>query len=148
MKAISLWQPWASLWLSPRKVHETRHWSTSHRGPLLVHAAKRAIDVVTDDDDVLHAICVAEFGADYVKSLPRGGLLGIVHMTSCRPTALMPIGHQSSDDYQCGDFGQERFAWGRDAYRKFAQMIPYRGSQGFFEVPESLLPEFPTVASS
>ena len=25
MRALSLWQPWASLWCSSRKVHETRH---------------------------------------------------------------------------------------------------------------------------
>src|SRR6266851_1649200 len=41
MKGISLWQPWASLWCSRRKVHETRHWRCRHRGWLLVHAAKR-----------------------------------------------------------------------------------------------------------
>jgi activating signal cointegrator 1 len=43
MKAISLWQPWASLWFTDSKIHETRHWSTRHRGPLYVHAAKRPI---------------------------------------------------------------------------------------------------------
>jgi hypothetical protein len=40
MKAISLWQPWASLWCSPRKIHETRHWPTNNRGWMLVHAAQ------------------------------------------------------------------------------------------------------------
>jgi hypothetical protein len=43
MKAISLWQPWASLlFTTPRaKLHETRHWPTSYRGLLYIHAAKR-----------------------------------------------------------------------------------------------------------
>lgn len=41
MKAISLWQPWATFIAIGEKWLETRSWSTSYRGPLLIHAAKR-----------------------------------------------------------------------------------------------------------
>lgn len=48
MRAISLWQPWASLWLSGFKVHETRHWHITRQWKdwnpgdrMAVHAAKR-----------------------------------------------------------------------------------------------------------
>ena len=41
MKVLSLWQPWASLVAFGRKRIETRSWSTSYRGPLMIHAAKR-----------------------------------------------------------------------------------------------------------
>ena len=34
MKAISLWQPWASAVALGSKRVETRSWSTSYRGPL------------------------------------------------------------------------------------------------------------------
>ena len=34
MKAISLWQPWASAVSVGSKRIETRHWSTNHRGPI------------------------------------------------------------------------------------------------------------------
>ena len=40
MKALSLTQPWATLVASGRKQVETRSWTTSYRGPLLIHAAK------------------------------------------------------------------------------------------------------------
>jgi len=40
MKALSLWQPWASLVALRVKTIETRSWSTSYRGPLAIHAAK------------------------------------------------------------------------------------------------------------
>lgn len=40
MKALSLWQPWASLVAIGAKTIETRSWSTSYRGPLAIHAAK------------------------------------------------------------------------------------------------------------
>jgi hypothetical protein len=41
VKALTLWQPWASLVALGVKSIETRSWSTSYRGPLAVHAAKR-----------------------------------------------------------------------------------------------------------
>lgn len=40
MKALSLWQPWATLIAIGAKRIETRHWSTSYRGPIAIHAAK------------------------------------------------------------------------------------------------------------
>ncbi len=40
MKAITLWQPWASLLVHGLKQIETRSWGTPCRGLLLIHAAK------------------------------------------------------------------------------------------------------------
>lgn len=39
MKALTLWQPWASLVALGVKTVETRSWSTPYRGPLAIHAA-------------------------------------------------------------------------------------------------------------
>lgn len=39
MKALTLWQPWASLVALGVKTIETRSWSTGYRGPLAIHAA-------------------------------------------------------------------------------------------------------------
>lgn len=41
MKAISLWQPWASLIAAGVKSIETRGWPTNYRGQIAIHAAKR-----------------------------------------------------------------------------------------------------------
>lgn len=43
MKALTLWQPWASLIAVGDKTIETRSWSTKYRGPLAIHAAARPI---------------------------------------------------------------------------------------------------------
>src|SRR5437764_10588997 len=83
-KAISLWQPWASLWCSKRKVHETRHWRCSHRGWLLVHAAKRFETVELDDQ--LRLILDDEFGDKWAEDLPTGALIGMVNVVNCLPT--------------------------------------------------------------
>lgn len=40
-KALTLWQPWASLVALGVKTIETRSWSTAYRGPLAIHAAAR-----------------------------------------------------------------------------------------------------------
>lgn len=45
MKALTLWQPWASLIALGVKTIETRSWSTSYRGPLAIHAAAKRPDV-------------------------------------------------------------------------------------------------------
>lgn len=138
MKAISLWQPWASLWCSDAKVHETRHWSTSHRGWLVVHAAKRKIDDFSGDR--LDEICSGLFGNHWGMDLPRGALIGVVRLVRCVSTDTMPIGHQSTDDYECGDFSPGRYAWARANFQVFASPIPYRGQQSVFDVPDSILP--------
>ena len=39
MKALTLWQPWASLVALGVKTIETRGWRTDYRGPLLIHAS-------------------------------------------------------------------------------------------------------------
>lgn len=141
MKAISLWQPWASLWLSPRKVHETRHWYTRHRGPLVVHAAKKFIK---DLDGPLRAILDDEFGGHWAMDLPTGALLGVVELVACKETSLGPT--QASiaadpDDLNCGDFSPQRFAWQRSTYTLFKAPVPYIGRQGLFSVEDALIQE-------
>jgi activating signal cointegrator 1 len=137
MKAISLWQPWASLWCSRRKVHEIRSWRCSHRGWLLVHAGKR---FEKELDDPLRLILNDEFGGDWAKELPIGALIGMVNVVDCLPTqALVGDDAASHNDRICGDFSPGRFAWKRDEFRLFERPIPYRGAQGIFNVPDDLI---------
>jgi hypothetical protein len=140
MKAISLWQPWASLWCSNRKVHETRHWRCRHRGWLLVHAAKR-FEKNFQLDDPLRLILDDEFGRHWATDLPAGALIGMVNVIDCLPTQTLFGGTAASgDDRECGDFGSGRFAWKRGEFRLFEQPVPYRGRQGIFNVPDDLIP--------
>lgn len=41
MKAITIWQPWASLLACGAKQYETRSWATKYRGPIAIHAAMK-----------------------------------------------------------------------------------------------------------
>ena len=138
MKAIALWQPWASLWLSPNKRHETRHWATKHRGRLLVHAAKK---IVGDVDPDLGGLLEDEFGVDWETDLPTGTIIGMVDLVDVIPTGRLYLdsveGTETDDeriDMACGDFSPGRFGWRRGTYWVFREPIPYRGHQQMFNV--------------
>jgi hypothetical protein len=142
MLAISLWQPWASLWVAGRKVHETRHWRTSFRGWLLVHAAKR-MDKAAMSDEGLGPVLAYEFGHDWASKLPSGALVGRVHLVDCVPTRSFPADVAANDeDRRCGDFSEGRFAWRADDFQAFKEPIAYRGAQGFFRVPHGVVPDY------
>jgi hypothetical protein len=135
MKAISLWQPWASLFVLPDvKRHETRHWYTPYRGPLAIHAAK-----TTEGYDVeprLAALLRDRFGKDWALALPRGALLGVVDLVACYPTLSLDL---TETERICGNFTPGRWAWRKERARAFAAPIPYKGMQGFFEVPDDII---------
>lgn len=64
MKAITIWQPWASLMACGAKQFETRGWATSYRGPIAIHAAVKKPPKQRDmSPEVFHAI--AEVLAKY-----------------------------------------------------------------------------------
>lgn len=135
MKAISLHQPWASLWLTWRKVHETRSWSTKHRGDLAVHASKR-LELV---DGPLLDIVIKEFGPGWERQLPLGCVIGVVNIIDCIPTDVV-LGVYG-DNLYCGDWSPGRFAWERyPRVRVLEDPIPYRGRQGLFNIRDELIP--------
>lgn len=131
VKAITLWQPWASLIAYGLKTYETRTWSTKYRGPLAIHAAKReaikyeALDWPFDvRTDVL-----ARLGQpDY---LPRGAVICICDLVDCRPTDV--VGPELTNmNVFFGDYSPGRFAWELANVRRVGP-FPARGSQGFWD---------------
>lgn len=143
INVISLWQPWASLWLSLRKKHETRHWSTDHRGWTVVHATKK---FVRDVEPELRDILEDEFGGHWAKDLPTGALIGMVRIVDCQPSeAIFPTGEPevsdaTFEDFHCGDFSDGRFGFEADQAFVFKAPTPFLGRQAkFLEVPVLML---------
>lgn len=130
MKAISLWQPWASLWACGRKHFETRHWATHYRGELLVHAAQKIC--VNDIDDALRSICEDEFGRHWAVELPRGALIARCRLMDCIPTARL---HVDKDESAQGNFALGRYGWDPADMALLDHPIPWRGRQSLFDVP-------------
>lgn len=132
IKAISMWQPWASLWLSRNKPYETRHWRTTHRGRLLVHATKTLVE---DVEPILARVLKREFGAHWSMDLPTGAIIGMVELIDVIPTETIYMNGLDPEELACGDFSEGRFGWRRGSYWRFTEPIPYRGRQTLFNVP-------------
>lgn len=141
--AISLWQPWASLLVNGAKIHETRGWLTKHRGPLIVHAAKRSIPA--DVGLGVEAVCRRIWGQAWRAGMPSGALIGIVDIVNCIPAERVYPGgaltFTEMDNEACGDFSAGRFAWRAENPRALPKPIPFKGRQGFFRVPADVLKE-------
>jgi hypothetical protein len=177
MKCLSLWQPWASLLVAGLKQVETRGWPIRHRGPLLIHAAKKW-------DETLAEMClqapfreaIAAFGvppaphswttADMLDkkrgwALPFGAIVGRVNVVECYPTEQVDVSPMAmptpnrgvnrilinSTEAAFGDYSPGRFAFLCENAVRFDEPIPFRGLQGLFDVPDDVLDKVSTMPS-
>jgi len=127
MKAISLWQPWASLMALGLKKIETRSWATRYRGPLYIHAAKKVIGWPSIDIQAVFDDDIAFQPSD----LPLGCLICKVDLIDCR----VILNHNQPDypERAFGDYTHGRSMWITENLETF-KPIPYRGRQGLFDV--------------
>lgn len=143
MKCISLWQPWASLVALGLKRFETRHWSTSYRGPLVIHAAKRW---TRDERDSLRRLwnehdAIAE-AFDIEEPPPLGAVVAVARLVACRPMAwegtprhvdAVVIENVDKLERDVGGWAAGRFAWQLEDVQL---VVPaeVRGRQGLFDL--------------
>lgn len=135
MKALSIRQPWAWLILNAGKDVENRNWFTKFRGRVLLHASK----TMTRDDYESAVDCALAIGAIgrartplswaagsnefNPASIELGGIIGSVEIVDCV--------QESSSPWFFGKFG---FILRNPKPLPFR---PFKGSLGFFEVPDS-----------
>lgn len=119
-----------------RKHFETRHWFTPYRGPLLIHAGKKCDRAILT---AIHALApvLIPFGIHGPTDLPFGAIVGRVQFVACH--RMRDIGPPSDEERALGDWSPGRYAWAFEKPERFAAPIPYRGSQGFFDVPSEVL---------
>jgi hypothetical protein len=127
MKALSLWQPWASAIALGHKRIETRHWSTSYRGLLAIHAAKRW----TREEREFAAFLPIELP----DVLPLGAIVATANLVDIRRTEdLLPSISTTEEIF--GNYGPGRFGWILEDIRPLREPVPYPGRQGLFEIEE------------
>lgn len=125
MKAISLWQPWATAMWIGIKQNETRSWPIAYRGDLVICAAKRPMDVV------------AREMAEYIRQVagPQVFQLGVA-LCVVEVVAVHHITETPRDNVEAalGDYSPGRFAWVTRNLRRLKKPIPVIGRQGLFDV--------------
>ena len=139
MKALTIWQPWASLLACGAKQFETRSWATSYRGPIAIHAAKKDVsDVLRILPAPLALKMKKAVGAEW-KELPTGAVIATAELVNVWSIAY----HPGTDIPQLGDYlvpGKERdfgdWTLGRYAWEfsdmKLITPVPAKGKQGLW----------------
>lgn len=141
MKAITLWQPWASLMAEGTKRNETRSWSTKYRGDIVICSAKRKAVTYIDDD-------VARRMAD----MPMGVALCVVELFDVIPSDQCVKGSFDSGkisfenkmivnqaEWAAGDYSLGRHIWVTRNLRLLRPPVPVTGRQMIFELPNQVV---------
>ncbi len=161
MKALSLWQPWASLIAIGAKRFETRSRPTKYRGQLAIHASlKKPSDALNGVNiDVIYAMGRA-FGIEqkhvgkiieYLDALPRGAVVATTELVRCdamwdgSKTGLpgtvcinrdnnywSPNWIAITNEYLFGDWRPGRYAYELSGTQRLTAPIPAKGMQGFW----------------
>lgn len=169
IKAITLWQPWATLIAIGAKKIETRSWSTNYRGPLAIHAAKYMPEDAWDlchQEPIFGTLIGAGFthnrrsgnGQTYAALDPKrfsfGAIIATCNLVECllipsRQTKFTTFHKRHVQVYlppeapesSFGDYTPGRYAWILDDIRALPEPIPARGRQGLWdiELPEEVI---------
>lgn len=152
MKALTLWQPWASLMVVGAKQIETRSWATKYRGPLAIHSAARNMPLylreLCTEEPFMTALRLRRPSRDEtalmvmhlimgVTELPRGKILGVVDLLHCLPVEELPGVEEPERTF--GDYSPGRFGWVCANPRRLRTPIAYRGRQGLWNLPDDVL---------
>lgn len=132
MKAISLWQPWASMIKYGYKKVETRSWYTTYRGDLLICSGKKKNMELRDYfQDILLPLIPLKLS---YENLPFGNALVICKLEDCFKMSEENISKQSDLELQMGHWEVGRYAWQLSDIRPLYYPFPVIGRQGLFEV--------------
>jgi len=97
MKAITIYQPWASLIAAGAKKYETRSWHTGYRGPIAIHAGKTIPSNVLGSADftfIQNALValglkderqsdISVRGLSTLDKLPCGAIIATTELVEC-----------------------------------------------------------------
>lgn len=139
MKTLTLWQPWASLVACGAKRFETRSWEPPRalvNERFAIHAAKREFRPATDVDVItLHhmTLSLSRAGLDITK-LPHGAVVCTVLLANA-----VQAGRDEEAPDRFGDYSPRRWLWHLVDVLPVEPAVPWKGRQGWFNIPDSLL---------
>lgn len=146
MKALTLWQPWASLVAMGEKKVETRVWETKYRGELAIHAAARippdwlgaSREFPEFRRELADVFCARErdLAARIDVMLPRGAVLCIVRLKGIE-RAEQAAGVLCQRELIFGNYEEGRYAWFFEMIEQFETPIPAKGNRLLWNWDES-----------
>lgn len=140
MKAISLWQPWASLIAIGAKRIETRSWPTPYRGPIAIHAAKR-----WTQDEKLQVLRPPFWDVlrHHDGPLPLGAVVAVGQLVACDRMTRNWIDCTretwGDNEIAFGHYEIGRYGWILDEVRALPQPVTCRGMQGLWDLDSAIV---------
>lgn len=147
MKAISLWQPWATLMALGLKTVETRHWATSYRGILVITAAKKwsketerfcAEHAQIASALAEHNVTIGDLKANMGKAVCSVILRDCISTNTDSSHILSIAG---VEQLGFGNYERNRYMWVTDTLLRFPKPIEVVGRQGLWNLPQSVVDE-------
>jgi hypothetical protein len=133
VKALTVYQPWATLIARGIKHCESRSWQTHHRGLVLIHAAKTRHAWQRDMGKApLFNRLFRDIEGVNADNLPIGAFVGMVNLHTCKRITQhydVPPGQTERD---LGDYRIGRYVWYLNQALAFHEPIPARGKQGLW----------------
>lgn len=138
MKALTIWQPWASMAAVEIKEYETRGYPTNYRGAIVIHAGKKSVNEVWSaylDERAREVICRRLHFTDQtgLEVFPLGCVLATANLVDCIKITPEFTSTLSQDELALGDYTLGRYAWKLAGVKMFPAPIPARGQQGLWE---------------
>jgi hypothetical protein len=128
VKALTLYQPWATFIADGHKRFETRSWKTAYRGELAIHAGRKA-----DYAALAHLRQRNPALAHYrPERLPSGVIVAICELVRVWQTEEIRY-ELNSLELDLGDYNDGRFAWELRIIRIPPKPIPARGGRMLWE---------------
>ena len=131
MKALTLYQPWATLVAIGAKRIETRSWGTSYRGSLAIHAGKHWMD-----EDLLYTEPFSSYLHE--AKIPFGFVVAtceLVDVERIYADSYIP----GKPEFMFGDYSIGRYMWKLEHVKILPEPIPAKGAMGLWEWDEAQL---------
>jgi len=138
VKAISLWEPYATAMRLGLKRNETRSWSTDHRGLLMICGAKtrKGMGVMAEASigDLFEPYIPDDVLIDDWEGWHYGQAAALVRVVDCVSTDIIGNYSPSQSELDLGDYGRGRYAWITEPVNCEFESFPVKGRQRLFDL--------------
>lgn len=138
LRAISLWNPHATLMVLGEKRLETRPQNTNIRGRVFIHSAQsRAWKPMIEQVEFFEALARHQVLPEDLKYGYILGSVEIIHSDriSSEDSVKCLQSNLTASEFAFGDYSVGRYWWETKNPQMLAKPIPFKGQQGFFWVP-------------